>query len=143
MNLTEEEIELIRTSYLRAAHDLQRAGEVFYTRLFEIAPGTRSLFVTDIDKQAGKLMSTLGLVVSQLQNWQEMTPMIEDLAMRHLAYGVQPEHYVAVREALHFMFDELLDHEYSDETRSAWDRAYGALSDEMIETAYRERDPIA
>jgi len=142
MNLSEDEIDLIRSSYLRVSHDLQRAGEIFYAQLFEADPSTRTLFIADIDKQAGKLMSTLGLVVSQLQNWQELEPVVEDLAMRHLAYGVKPEHYDAVGTALHAMFDDLLDSAYTDETRRAWDHAYRALSDTMIAIAYAAREPI-
>ncbi len=137
MELSEDEIDLVRASYSRVSHDLQRAGDVFYAKLFEIDPSAEALFVADIDKQAGKLMSTLGLVVSQLQNWQAMEPILEDLAMRHLAYGVKAEQYVAVGQALHAMFDELLDREYCPRTRSAWDHAYRALSDKMVDVAYR------
>ena len=140
MKLSDEEIDLIRASYFRASHDLQRAGEVFYAKLFEIDPATESLFVTDVDRQASKLMSTLGLVVSQLQNWQALEQMVDDLAMRHLAYGVRAEQYVVVGQALHAMFDELLDRDYCPRTRSAWDHAYRALSDKMVSAAYRARD---
>ncbi len=140
MNLSDDEIDLIRASYVQASHDLQRAGEIFYAQLFEIDPAAESLFVADVDKQAGKLMSTLGLVVSQLQNWQALEPVVEDLAMRHLAYGVKAAHYDAVGEALHAMFDALLDRDYCARTRRAWDHAYRDLSETMINAAYRERD---
>ncbi|MEO1492077.1 MAG: globin domain-containing protein [Pseudomonadota bacterium] len=140
MKLSDDDVDLIRASYVRISHDLPHAGEVFYAQLFQIDPALEVLFVADVDKQAGKLMSTLGLVVSQLQNWQDLEPVVEDLAMRHLAYGVHAEHYEAVGKALHAMFEEILDRDYAPSMRAAWDRAYRALSDAMIDTAYRARD---
>lgn len=138
MRLTDDEIDLIRDSFLTIARDAERAGETFYAELFRIAPDTRRLFVNDMGKQAGKLMSTLGLVVSQLQSWLDIAPVVEDLAQRHVAYGVEPEHYGAVGRALDVMLQDALDDAYQPAVRAAWTRAYAELSAFMIETAYRD-----
>ncbi|WP_305985601.1 globin domain-containing protein [Roseibium sp. MMSF_3544] len=136
MELSPEEIDLIRTSYFRLSVDLKRAGNVFYEKLFEIAPETRSLFVQDMTVQAGKLMSTLGFVVSQLQNAEDLEPIVKDLALRHLAYGVEKEHYFVVRQALLEMLETVLHGSFSEKDLTAWGRAYDSLVEIMIDAAY-------
>ncbi len=138
MNMHQEEIDVIRETYLRLTTDQQRAGEIFYERLFELAPETRDMFIVDMPVQVTKLMSTLGLVVSQLHNATALAPIVEDLALRHLAYGVKPEHYAQVGDALDAMMQNVLEDAYTDDARRAWRRAYDGLSEMMIETAYRE-----
>lgn len=142
MDLSQSDIDAVRTTYLHLSADQQRAGELFYAHLFEIAPETRDMFLVDVASQATKLMSTLGLVVSQLQNWRDPEPIVEDLAMRHLAYGVQEDHYDAVRQALHAMLADVLDVAYTNEVRRAWDAAYRALAETMVATAYRDRETL-
>lgn len=139
MDLTQDDIDVIRASYMQLSSDLQRAGDVFYEALFEIAPDTRDLFLADMSSQAMKLMSTIGLVVSQLQNSEELEPVVKDLALRHLAYGVEEQHYLQVREALLRMLAVVLDGSQVDEARSAWGRAYDGLADVMVRVAYPER----
>lgn len=138
MELDQDEIDAIRTTYLQLSADQQRAGEIFYEHLFAIAPEVRSLFVADISVQSTKLISTLGLVVSRLQHWRDLEPVVEDLALRHLAYGVKPKHYIAVGRALDAMLCDILDHGATEPVRSAWRSAYRALSEKMIATAYRD-----
>lgn len=138
MNLTDPQIEAIRRSFLRLSGDSQWAGQVFYDHLFDRAPETRTLFVADITQQATKLMSTLGLVVSQLQNWRDLEPVIEDLALRHLAYGVTRDHYDHVGSSLLSMMREVLGDSFSDAEADAWGHAYAALATAMIARAYSD-----
>jgi nitric oxide dioxygenase len=136
MQLTSDDIDAIRVSFIQLSADLDRAGAVFYESLFELAPETKELFLEDMSVQATKLMSTLGLVVSQLQNTQELTPVVSDLALRHLAYGVKREHYDLVRQALIMMLETLLDDPEDGVVLSAWARAYDGLAGVMIKAAY-------
>ncbi|GFE49425.1 hemoglobin [Roseobacter cerasinus] len=139
MNLSQDDIDAIRASYMQLSSDLQHAGDVFYDTLFEHAPDTRNMFLTDMSAQAMKLMSTLGLVVSQLQNSEALEPVVKDLALRHLAYGVEEQHYAQVRAALMHMLTILLERPQADQACAAWGRAYDGLADVMIKIAYPER----
>lgn len=134
--LSRDDIDLIRESYMQLSADLQRAGDVFYDKLFEIAPETRQLFLQDMTAQAAKLMSTLGLVVSQLQNAEELEPVVRDLALRHLAYGVEAHHYDLVRDALVGMLKTLLSSQMDERVFEAWGRAYDRLASVMLKAAY-------
>jgi len=138
VELSSEEIDLVRASYFRLSADLERAGIIFYEKLFEIAPETRNLFIQDLTAQAAKLMSTLGLVVSQLQNAEDLEPIVKDLALRHLAYGVERRHYFVVRQALIEMLETVLQGSLSEKDLQAWTRAYDSLVETMLEAAYPE-----
>lgn len=138
MNLDEHQIDTIRATFLTLSADTRRAGDVFYKHLFGIAPDTRNLFVTDIELQGAKLMSTLALVVSQLQTWRDLEPVLEDLALRHLAYGVRRHHYQAVGAALQATLRDILQAAFTPEAETAWARAYDALADTMTAMAYPE-----
>lgn len=138
VHLTGVEIDAIRESFALVSKDRAHAGELFYRKLFEIAPETRKLFVNDMGEQAKKLINTLSVVVSQLQTWPDLAPLVEDLAFRHVAYGVRPEHYDLVGTALLEMMSEMLDDRFTDTMREAWIKAYGGICRHMIESAYRE-----
>lgn len=138
MELTAHEIDLIRDSFRCVARDSERAADLFYGDLFERAPRTRELFVADMTKQGVKLMSTLGIVVALLQNWSELAPIIDDLALRHVVYGVRAEHYELVGAALMAMLAQMLDEDFTAETQAAWRKAYDGLAEFMIAAAERE-----
>ncbi len=136
MRLDEREADLIRESFRGVAADPVRAAEIFYRRLFEAAPQVRPLFVGDLARQGQMLISTLGVVVAQMQRWDVLAPMVEDLALRHVAYGVQADHYPVVGGALVAMLHDMARPALAAETEAAWAKAYAALSSSMIAAAY-------
>lgn len=140
MPLTPDEADLVRASFRLVAQNGQQAAERFYELLFERAPETRRLFVNDIGQQGAELMSKLGLIVAELQNFDGLRPVLEDLALRHVAYGVKPAHYPPVGAALLDMLAEVLGDGFTPATRAAWVKAYGDLSALMIASAYSRSD---
>jgi len=66
-----------------------------------------------------------------------VVPMVEALAVRHLAYGVRPEDYPPVGEALRRTFRDLLGPAFTSEHAAAWARVYDALEAQMTAAAYR------
>ena len=114
----------------------QLAHALFYARLFETAPETRALFRGDIDTQGQKLMSALATVVNSLVDFEAIVSVARDLAKRHVAYGVTPEHYALVGAALLWTLEQGLGDEFTPALRAAWEAAYGALSEVMIASAY-------
>ena len=85
-------------------------------------------------------MTTLGLAVNGLKDLDSILPAVRKLAVRHVGYGVKPEHYAPVGEALIWTLQRGLGAGFTDEVRDAWLSAYGALSGAMIAAAYAERD---
>lgn len=139
MRLTDHEADLVRISFHALSADALGAARAFYRHLYRIAPETRDLFVVDIDRQATKLMNTLAVTVNSVGDWSTLRPVLEDLAMRHLAYGVQRAHYPLVGRALQEMFAERLSDQWTSEAAAAWARLYAAMEDVMTAAAYPAR----
>jgi nitric oxide dioxygenase len=62
-----------------------------------------------------------------------------NLAKRHLAYGVQLEHYAVVGTALLWTLEQGLGDEFTPALPKAWAAAHSTLSEAMIASAYPDR----
>lgn len=133
--MTPHQIELVQSSFARVAPIADQAAAIFYARLFELAPGVRALFKGDMVEQGRKLMTMLGSVTRLLNQLDDLVPVAQRLAERHVAYGAQPAHYAVVGAALIDTLDKGLDAEFTPEVRQAWETAYGTLSAVMIAAA--------
>lgn len=103
-------------------------GTMFYARLFENHPELRPLFVGDVDHQARKLVQMLAVAVNGLHRIEAITPILEDLARRHRAYGVVDAHYAIVGETLLWTLENALGPTFTPELNAAWSNAYQLLS---------------
>lgn len=123
----------MQSSFAKVLPIAPQAAEIFYSRLFELAPQVRTLFKGDMKEQGRKLMAMLATVVNGLTRLETIVPAAQQLAVRHAAYGVRPEHYSVVGAALLDTLDKGLGDDFTTEVRDAWSSAYGLLSNVMIE----------
>lgn len=137
--MTPRDIALVRSSFAKVAPVQDQVPDIFYARLFELAPSVRPLFRGDMGEQGRKLIQSLALVVGSLDRLDEILPAIEELARRHVGYGAEPDHYPVVGAALLDTLEQGLGEDFTDEVREAWATAYGALSAAMIAAAYPAR----
>lgn len=130
MNSTQ--IQLVKDSwgYVIVKSDL--AGQLFYSRLFEVAPGVRHLFKGDVKEQSRKLMSMITLIVTKLDKLDTVVDDIRSLAVRHNKYGAKKEHYAVVGECLLWTLKEGLGERWNRETEEAWTAVYEVLANAMI-----------
>lgn len=133
--MTPEEIALIRDSFAKVRPISGQAAELFYGRLFEVAPGVRTLFKGDMKEQGAKLMAAIGMVVTSLDRLEQVLPAVQALAKRHVGYGTEAAHYAVVGDCLLWTLDQGLGDGFTPETKAAWTKAYGVLSGAMIEAA--------
>jgi hemoglobin-like flavoprotein len=136
--MTPHEIELVQSSFAKVEPIADTAAQLFYARLFEIAPAVKPLFHNDMAEQRRKLMTALGVVVKGLTNLQAVVPVAQALAVRHVAYGVKAADYAPVGEALLWTLQQGLGEAYTPEVATAWTTAYQTLSGVMIAAAYSE-----
>lgn len=134
--MTPQQIQLVRRSWRLVVPIADTAAALFYARLFEIAPAVRPLFKRDLTRQGSMLMATLGGVVASLDRLHEVLPAARNLALRHVAWGVEAEHYDSVGEALLWTLEQGLGNAFTADVRDAWSAAYGALAGEMKAAAY-------
>ena len=58
--MTPQQIDLVQSSFKKVVPIAGTAADLFYDRLFEIAPEVRSMFPQDLSEQKKKLMGMLG-----------------------------------------------------------------------------------
>jgi hemoglobin-like flavoprotein len=136
--MTSTQITLVQSSFEKIAPIASHAAALFYDRLFQTLPAVRPMFKNELDEQGRKLMATLGTVVHSLDRLVTVLPVAKGLALRHVQYGVRPDHYEPVGEALLWTLEQTLGDEFTPEIAAAWRLAYGTLSAAMIEAAYSD-----
>jgi nitric oxide dioxygenase len=141
MDLSEDEIDLIRGSFRELALGTPMTAGLFYDRLFEIAPEMQRLFPADMEQQGTKMMSMLGAIVARIHDHAALVPLVTDLARRHVGYGAVPAHYDLVGQALLWTLDQRLGAGLTGPVREAWVKAYGALAAVMVEAAGQATGP--
>jgi hemoglobin-like flavoprotein len=98
--MSPDQIALVQESFKKVVPIAADAADLFYERLFTIAPEFRPLFPHDLREQKKKLIAMLVTVVGNLHQLERMLPAVQDLGRRHAAYGIIPEYYPPVGEAL-------------------------------------------
>lgn len=131
--MTPHQIALVQDSFIYVLPIPDATAAAFYARLFALAPDTRPLFRHDMVEQGRKLVLTLATVVNGLDRLDEIVPVAQELARRHVSYGALPRHYDAVGTALLATLAELLGPLYDEATADAWAAAYTLLAGVMID----------
>lgn len=133
--MTPDQIPLVQQSFQRVEAIRETAARLFYARLWEIDPTTAPLFAkSDMALQGHKLMAALALVVSGLSKPERVIPVAQDLARRHIGYGVAQAQYASVGAALLWTLGQGLGADFTPQVEAAWIAAYTLLSAVMIET---------
>jgi hemoglobin-like flavoprotein len=130
--MTPEKIELVQASFNKVAPIAGVAGDLFYERLFEIAPELRSMFAQDMTEQKVKLMSMLATAVTNLHRLDTILPAVKALGERHKGYGVTAAQYAPVGDALIWTLEKGLGADFTPDVKAAWIETYTALAGVMM-----------
>jgi len=141
--MTPDQVKAIQESFLKVKPISEQAAELFYGRLFEIAPAVKPMFRGDMKEQGRMLMAVLAAVVHGLGNLESVLPAASALAKRHVGYGVKAADYAPVGAALLWTLERGLGEQWTPELAAAWGAAYNVLSEFMIAEAYGRIDVAA
>ncbi|MEE7489081.1 globin family protein [Methylobacterium oryzae] len=133
--MTPEQVRLVQDSFAKVRPIAGTAADLFYDRLFEIAPRVRDLFPGDMTEQKQKLMAMLGLAVANLNRPDTVVPALQDLGRKHAAYGAQDSHYAPVGAALLWTLEQGLGPDFTPEVREAWAETYALVAGVMKQAA--------
>ena len=128
---TEKDLSLVIKTFDQVVPIAGLAADLFYDRLFEIAPGLRSMFPQDMRDQKRKLFVMLATAVQGLNDLDRLVPQVKALGARHAGYGVRSEHYAIVGQALIWTLERGLGAAFTPEVKLAWTRVYGLLAATM------------
>ena len=133
--VTPKQVRLVQKSFKRLVPIADKAAALFYDRFFALDPSVQPMFDVELDAQGEKLMETLTWVVQHLDEPETFMDDVRELGKRHVSYGVKPEHYQTMREALFWMLAQALGDAFTDEVAAAWAAAYALLADAMLRGA--------
>ncbi len=126
-----DQITLVQDTFDKIRPISEKAAELFYNRLFQLAPSLESLFKGDMKTQGRMLMQMIDYAVTGLDKPDSIIPTIQDLGRRHVGYGVKEEYYETVGEALLWTLEQGLGKDFTPDVKDAWAEAYKLLSDIM------------
>jgi len=129
--VTPQQITLVQQTFTVAAPQAGQLAGHFYQRLFELDPTLRRLFPGDMNEQGDKLMTMLAFVVHHLHQPEPIMGAVQRLGERHRHYGVQPQHYTIVGEALLWTLAQHFGPAFTAEVEAAWGAAYHLLASIM------------
>jgi hemoglobin-like flavoprotein len=132
---TGKDIALVVASFDQIVPIAGLAADLFYARLFEIAPSLRGMFPDDMRDQKRKLFVMMATAVQGLRDLDRLAPQVKSLGARHAGYGVKPAQYEIVGQALLWTLERGLGDAFTPDVQRAWTRVYGLLAATMQDGA--------
>ncbi len=135
--MTEEQKQLVQTSWEQVVPISETAAELFYARLFELDPSLKTLFAeSDMREQGKKLMLMITTAVRGLGDLGQLLGAIQAMGRRHVGYGVKAEHYDTVGAALLDTLEKGLGEGWTPAHHEAWALTYTTLATVMKDASY-------
>ncbi len=136
MSITPRQKALVQSSFAKVEPIADDAAKIFYDKLFEYDPKLKHMFKSDMKAQGRKLMSTLKVAIKGLDDLDSLVPVLENIAVQHLSYGVKDKDYTTVGNALLYALKTGLGSEWTPELRQAWVDTYRIVATVMKSKAY-------
>lgn len=133
--MTPEQVAMVQESFKKVVPIAGTAADLFYGRLFEIAPEVRPLFPEDLKEQKKKLIGMLATAVTNLHQVDKVMTAVQDLGRRHVTYGVTPQQYEPVGAALLWTLEQGLGEAFTPPVKEAWTETYITLAGVMQNAA--------
>ena len=133
------DVELVQSSYASLGDDKPAMAREFYRRLFEADRSAEALFTDGPDIMAEKFSAELAAIVEAISSFDQFAARVRELALRHVAYGVQTQHYHSVGVALIGALGAHLGPMWNVDVEAAWRRAYNLVAELMMAAAAADR----
>ncbi|WP_116130824.1 globin domain-containing protein [Tropicimonas sp. IMCC34043] len=130
---SDKELALVHQSFSDLRPYLEPTSIEFYEKLFERAPHLRQLFREDLKGQGMRFMTTLGTILTDLENPGSGKVDYATLGHLHATLGVKAEHFKPMEEALMDTLRSKLGERFTPELEAAWRKAYEEFSAKLIE----------
>jgi len=136
--LTPEQKRLVKLSLNNLLPASDVAAGLFYSKLFELEPSLRHMFMGDMQGQERKFVNMLSIVIANLDRIEQVTPAIEALGRRHSGYGVEARHYETFGTALLWAVEQTAGPDSLSGTKEAWQALFSYLAGIMQKAAADE-----
>ena len=130
--MTRDQADIVQLTWRAVLPVGDTFAELFYGRLFA-DPEVRRLFTDDMTEQGRNLTAMLSVATANLAKPERISVALRQLGKRHAAYGVRPEHFALVEDALLFALEHALIDVFTAQVKAAWQAAYALLTSMMLE----------
>ena len=128
-------VALVQESFRKVVPIADLAADIFYDRVFELAPAARAMFPDDLREQKKMLMQMLGTAVTNLHQVDKVILAIQDMGRRHVGYGVELAHYDIVGQGLLDTLAKGLGDDFTPAVKDAWAETYDLIATTMKDAA--------
>jgi hemoglobin-like flavoprotein len=135
VKVSPQQVDIVQRTWRLVQPIGDTAAELFYGKLFSLAPDVRPLFKNDLRDQGRNFTAMMSVAVHWLARPEKILLAMQQLGRRHAAYGVKPSHYEIVATALLWMLEKCLGEAFTEEARTAWRAAYDMLAKAMHQAA--------
>mmetsp|Transcript_1068 Transcript_1068/g.2907 ORF Transcript_1068/g.2907 Transcript_1068/m.2907 type:complete len:457 (+) Transcript_1068:1-1371(+) len=135
--LDNRDIDLVQQTWKQVSRlGFEAVGRVVFMNIFKIAPTALGLFPFRDDgprlwapggrasRHAMNVVKTLDAAVGLLKDLETLAPILKSLGLRHVGYGVLPEHYDVVGEAIVTSLGLALGKSFTPAVKNAWLKVY-------------------
>ncbi|NRD74669.1 hypothetical protein HQQ94_15850 [Shewanella sp. VB17] len=133
MNLTQEEISMIKSSFSNIQGLKINLAQCFYNNLFEMAPLIKPMFISDAEVIEMHFNEIIHLAVREMEAFEDLKPKLFALGATHQDYGIKPAHFEVVRSALLLTIEYELKLSCHDTVIHAWSKYIDNISKVMID----------
>jgi hemoglobin-like flavoprotein len=137
------DLEALETSFDLVAPRGQELMDVFYERLFVVAPGLRPLFPENMRGQKTMLLGALVLLRKSLRDLDPIVPKLRELGARHVGYGAKREDYSIVGATLISSMAAVAGDGWRPGYGKAWSGAFDIVAGAMLEGAAEAESALA
>lgn len=128
MQLTENQLMLVRETWQKIIPIQEKAAELFFARLIEISPTVKESFAEDMTSQGHDFISLLSHAVDALDDWTVIAPKVVERSRREWNDSTEDKRYDSVAEALLWTLATGMGNDFTDEIEEAWVSAYFLLA---------------
>ncbi len=134
--------ELLRQNLALVVSCEPHTMDFFYRVLFKRHPEARPLFHRrSLEDQASLLFDVLSRCIANIDDWGALGRVLVPLGEKHVQYGVTPEMYDWVGEALIDTLAHISGVIWTQELERAWREAYATIVNVMLAGSDNPRAP--
>lgn len=126
--MTPTQISVVQASWQKVDEKNHEVAEMFYQRLFELAPDLRQFYQADLQEYGTRLMRNLGNAVESLARLDSVLPMLQEFGQQRFERGIKDGHETAVRNAMLWALEQRLAEAFTQDVRTAWNETYSLLT---------------
>ena len=140
--MNRQHLQLIRASLAALEARPAEAADVFYRRLFSRLPDLSDLFRNDETVMRGKFANMLA-VFGNAKDLDKLAPALAAMGARHGTYGVRPEYFEPMGEALLVALAEIVGKDFTPDVEFAWRLAYAEVAGHLKQNLGESTAPAA